>query len=323
MTSEDGLLLLDEEARWRARDVRYVEGVWERLRKEIPKFTVAEFRAGKDMPANPYLQAVVRVPRNPLEQPVPVGVVSKTYTLAQHVDVAERCLEGIREAGFDTHRLRCQVGLTELGEWMNFRVYFPDQLDFAALDGGKMGLRLECFNSVDGSSRLVLYLGWLRFVCANGMVVGTTMAELKDIHNPHMDLDRIAGIVSHGMTLIQDDRERMKDWEGCPVQRHQLEGWVDTDLAKAWGKKAACRIFHICTAGCDVEYADPFAKELPTQKPVKRLKQVPGAPSTAENLYAVSQALSWIATRKMNPDIRREWQLKIPALIGQLSDYQA
>ena len=73
---------------------------------------------------NPYLKTIVRLPRTPFEQPVPVGVVSNTYTLTQHKEVAEKCFEGIRLAGTPTSDLRCEVGLAQLGEWMNLRIYF-------------------------------------------------------------------------------------------------------------------------------------------------------------------------------------------------------
>lgn len=39
---------------------------------------------------------------------------------------------------------------------MNFRVYFPNSYSFTDAHGNKLDLRLECFNSVDGSSRLMM-----------------------------------------------------------------------------------------------------------------------------------------------------------------------
>lgn len=61
---------------------------------------------------------------------MPVGVVSHSYSLAQHADVANKCYEGIKDEfslfrdfvdGFD-----CEIGITDLGEWMNLRIYFPE-----------------------------------------------------------------------------------------------------------------------------------------------------------------------------------------------------
>lgn len=316
--SEQPLQVLEEVARWKARSVSYWEGRWDRIQPVIPKFTSEEFKMAPDAPSNPHMRMVIRQPISPLERAIPVGVVSNTYTLAQHVEVGEKCFEGIREAGIDPKPLRCQLGLTQLGEWMNLRIYFPDKYQHKPRDGRALGLRLECFNSVDGSSRLVLLLGWLRFVCSNGLVIGETKAELKDIHNKHMDLGRIASIIQEGLGYVQSDLERLNGWDNQSVKIDQIEGWANTKLADSWGKKAACRTYHICRSGQDVSIEDPFAKGAATEKPVKLIGAVPGAPVPAKTLYDVSQALSWVATRRNNADERVEWQSKIPSLVNSL-----
>ena len=98
----------------------------DRPRLLLPKFELADFTAGLSVLSNPYLRSVVRIPRTATEQAIAVGVVSNTYTLVQHEEVAEKCFDGLRRAGVDVSTLRCELGLTPLGEWMNLRVYFPD-----------------------------------------------------------------------------------------------------------------------------------------------------------------------------------------------------
>lgn len=314
------LRLLDETTRWRARDARYIEGTWDLLRSSVPEFEMMDYSVEPEGSANPYLKSVVRLPRSKFERPVPVGVVSNKYTLAPHGAVVAQCLEGIRRAGIETSTLRCQLGLTELGEWMHLRIYFPGRFDHVPRDGNKLSLRLECFNSVDGSSRLVILLGWLRVVCSNGMVIGETVADVRDIHNEHMDLERIPPIVVDAVARIQPDRERLTVWEKTAVAPLQIAHWADHVLPREWGKKAACRAFHICTSGFDVEYRNPFAAGSPTTKPVERTQCVPGAPELAENLYDVSQALSWIASKRSTADECVEWQTQIPALLDELNE---
>jgi hypothetical protein len=81
------------------------------------------------------MRTVVRLPRNRVEQKIPVGTVSNTYTLAQHTDVGQKCIDGIRQAGIAVDGLRCELGLTDLGEWMNLRLYFPKEFDHTPPDG--------------------------------------------------------------------------------------------------------------------------------------------------------------------------------------------
>ena len=108
----DTIEQMEEAGRWHARDVSYSSGRWEKLKPLIPTFELSDFKAGEELPANPHMQAVIRQPRTTFEHPIPVGLVSKTYSLAQHTEVAERCFEGIQNAGIDPTPLRCELGLT-------------------------------------------------------------------------------------------------------------------------------------------------------------------------------------------------------------------
>lgn len=89
------------------------------------------------------------------------------------------------------------------------------------------------------------------------------------------------------------------------------------------GKKAACRAFHICTTGYDVEVLPCFEKLSPVDLPFKRTMQVPGSPARAATVYDVCQALSWIATRRSDAEQRVEWQGEIGALVRPLMEYKA
>jgi len=311
---------LPESKRWRTRDVKYWGGTWEAVSSLIPRFEIGEFKADQDAPANPYMKTVIRAPRNLVERPIPVGVVSNSYGLAQHHEVAEKCFEGIRQARIEPEGLRCEVGLTELGEWMNLRVYFQDDKDFVRGEGDRMKLRLECFNSVDGSSKLVVLLGWMRLVCTNGLIIRETKAELADIHDAGLDLEKIPKVVSEGLQKVQSDEARMRNWISQQMFIDVLVPWANKDVSDAWGKKAACRVYHICEGGHDVELEDAFAAGDATEKPVRQTRKVPGSPAPAANLFDVSQAMSWVATARNNPDERLEWQTSIPRLVERLAE---
>lgn len=315
--------ILEQTGRWRARNVNYWSGRWEQIQKIIPQFTIEEFRIDPSTPTNPYLKSVVRQPVTKAEMPIPVGVVSPSYTLAQHAEVANKCFEGIRRENSLLQRvtgeLDCEIGLTDLGEWMNLRIYFPEEYDHTPADGKKIRLRLECMNSVDGSSRLVILLGWFRFVCSNGLVIGETKKEIRAVHNETLDLEKIPEAIGEAMELVENDVERLKNWETKRFNDERLKNWVNNPLSKKWGKKASCRVFHICSTGYDVEIIDPFAPGEATEKPVKKIKRVPGSPEKANNLYDVSQAMSWVATSRNNTEERLDWQSSIPEIIGKFA----
>lgn len=318
---EEPVELTDETVRWRAREASFMAGRWNTLSKRIPTFSIEDFKAMADGPSNPHIRTVVRQPLTVTEQRIPVGIVSNTYRLAQHKEVVEMCLKGLRKHGIDPQVLRCEVGLTPLGEWMNFRAYFPEEYSYNPKDGHNLALRLECFNSVDGSSRLVILLTWFRLICSNGMVISETIAALRDIHDEHLNLGVIPQIIANGLSKVAADLGRLQEWEDSIVDLPKFKGWVDGHLTEQWGKKAACRTLHICRTGADVEFADAFAGGEASKKPVKPLKAVPGAPNPARNLYDVCQALSWLATTRNSAEDRLKWQSDIPKLIANLRSH--
>jgi hypothetical protein len=264
------------------------------------------------------LKAVVRLPLTAAERELPVATVSHHYTLASHAAISEACLGALEKRGINPAILKCELGLTALGEWMNFRAYFPDEFSFTPTDGKKLALRLECFNSVDGSSRLIILLGWLRLICSNGMIIGETMSTLRNIHDESLDLTAIPELITSGMKKIAQVRGRIKTWEQTPVSDQQLIEGVDGKLAETWGRKAACSVYHLCRTGQEVEIVDPFDAAPPSEKTVRATGPVPGAVVPAVNLYDVSQALSWVASRRNNPEERMAWQSQIAGLVTAL-----
>ena len=144
----------------------------------------------------------MRKPLSAAERPIPVGIVSHTYSLAPHREVAALCRKGLIDAGIEATNLRYEVGLSELGEWMNLRIYLPDTYSFTDESKNELALRLECFNSVDGSSRLVILFGWLRFVCTNGLVIGETKIEIKERHGYGLDLGSISERIQPALEAV-------------------------------------------------------------------------------------------------------------------------
>lgn len=298
MDDPNEIEMTDELLRWRARDVNFIRGPWSKLRATIPEYELGAFSVGVDGPTNPYLRSVIRLPVNPTEHPIPIATVSPTYALAPHNAVADMCIEGLHACGVEVKSLKFELGLSALGEWMNLRILLPDEYSLTDTHGHKTGLRLECFNSVDGSSRLVILFGWIRFICSNGLIIGETMIEIRERHDGSLDLGQIPDRISLSFKQADGDRNRRLAMQKRKVDRAALKLWVNGALSAAWGKKAAARVHHICETGHDVDFADPFAKGLATEKPVILLQAVPGSPELASTIYDVMQAMSFVAGSK-------------------------
>lgn len=315
-----------ERARWRSRKVRYYKGGWDLVEQVLPDFDLRPFTAVPEVGAhaapfapdlgelaNPFLQVVTRRPRDASDPPFPVGVVSRAYSLVGHPRIAKLCREGIVD-GLDVpaEELSYEVGLSELGEWMNLRIYLPPRFDFVDARGS-LGLRLECFNSVDGSAKLAILFGWLRFVCSNGLVIGETRIRIHERHIRGLDLGDVRYRLGAAFESVSADRESMEGWKKATVTTQSTEKWCRGIVTKVWGKKAALRVLYICKMGCDVEAVHPY------EAPRKVLGRVRGSPERAETKFDVAQALSFVATDRRNADERVAWQEDIPRLVEALS----
>ncbi|MCY4508675.1 MAG: DUF932 domain-containing protein [Acidobacteria bacterium] len=307
-----------ETLRWRSRDVRYYAGGWDDVLSVLRDFETVPFCAGPGEPPNPFLLTVSRKPGRYGEGPIPVGVVSRRYSLVQHRELATRCRDGLVAGGVDAADLSYEVGVTQLGEWMNFRMYFPDKYGLRDAHGHRVALRLECFNAVDGSSRLIVLFGWYRFVCANGMVIGESKIEIRERHGWPLKIDPISDRIASSLRAAQADRCKLEDWGQTRIAVEDVAPWVDGAVTDRWGKTAAARVFHICRSGHDVELVDFTPRAAASKKLVRSGTPVAGSPSPARTRYDVLQALSFVATKKNDADDRLARQADVPALLQEL-----
>lgn len=314
----ESIQLRDETGKFRSREVEYVSGPFDQILKRIPEFELSDFKLGDSGLVNPHYRTVVRKPLQPQEVVMPVGIVSPSYSLVQHREIATLCKEALQKGQLSLLDLKCDLGLTPLGEYMVFRVYLPDESGFTAKDGERTSLRLECINSVDGSHRLVVFYSWLRLVCLNGMMVRDTMTEVKEVHDYRLDLDKVREAITAGLGRAAKDVKLLQQWDNDHVDLDRFRGWVDTKLATAWGKKAASRVFYIAMEGRDTEWADPFEQAQPSERRVHFLEPVPGARQRSETFYDVLQALTFVATQRANVEERLQWQSMVPKLMADL-----
>ena len=301
--------------KWLGVPVNQFTGNVDDIAARIPRFIRLPFAVKNDgHPAkeNPYLDMIIRESFNGDGRQVPVGVVSKSYTLLQHQTVFDRAVTAIEAAGIKPEEVRrVDLELTEHGERMALQFLFPHKFSITPSDGEPMSLRLLCINSVEGSHVFDAFLGWFRFICSNGLVIGTVKDRFKKAHTQHLDITRIEGFLRDGIADATADRARLERWQRTEIRQGVLRKWVDEPLRKEWGVKAATRVYHIALRGCDVKLVLPFEKAPPSRRTVEVGAKVPGAICDTVNAFGVSQALSWLAKqrRELQEHLARERQI--------------
>ena len=202
--------IINDQKKWLSSPVTAYRGTLDQIKQLIPKFERRTFgpellpseKFGDDnlfldpLPAgfNRNFDVIVRMPMHKDDVEVPVGIVSKQYSLIQHNSIFEEAFKAVGIARIEQEKIQAELDITEYGERMRLGLIFPEQYNMQVRDD-VMGLRLECFNSVEGSMKFMSVIGWLRFVCSNGLIIGVADTYYKSRHNRFMELSDIAAVI--------------------------------------------------------------------------------------------------------------------------------
>lgn len=295
------------------------------IRRDVPDFERRSFSLTqsdqRSSRLNERLNTIIRKPLGNDQYFIPVGVVSKEYTLVPHKDVLNvitEALESIDSLKVSMGTLRTELILTEYGERMELSIYLPEEYSFDPGDGHHLSLRLECYNSVDGSTRFQALMGWFRFVCSNGLIIGVTQADIRRRHIGDMKIADIGTVLTKGIDQAKKEMTNFKKWRQHLINQSEISSWIATSLQKKWGFKAATRAHHICRTGHDIEIIGPYKDNTPLTIPVRQASHIPGAPSNSSNLYDVCQVLAWLAKERRDLQEQLEWREQIPDLLQPL-----
>jgi hypothetical protein len=308
--------------KWLTSPVRRVTGKLSEIRQQIPEFERRDFSLpevpGESPRANVRLDAIVRRPFGDDKTFVPVGTVSKDYTLVTHVAVLDSVRKALKEAAVSAEETNAALQITEYGERMRLSVWLPDQYAFDPGDGEKMGMRFECLNSVDGSTRFRALMGWFRFVCSNGLVVGVTQSDLRRRHIGDLAPEDVGRVLASGLAQAETEKENFRKWRQRAVDPRAVTAWVDKDVREVWGFKAATRAYCITRSGHDAKIVGQYKGRIPTTIETVKLRRVPGTPTQSRNLFEVSQVLAWLAKERRDVQEQVDWREQIPGLLERM-----
>jgi hypothetical protein len=161
-------------------------------------------------------------------------------------------------------------------------------------------------------------MGWFRFVCSNGLVIGVTQADIRHRHVEGLNLGDVSKVLSFWLKGAEADKENFLKWQQKTIQGTALAQWVDKDLKSQWGFKAATRAFHIARTGYDVEIVGQYNGQKPTTIKTKQARRVPGSPAKSKNLFDISQVLAWLAKERHDIQEQLQWREQIPDILKPL-----
>lgn len=293
---------------WFREEVRSITTTLDELPKLLPVFD----RYG--LGSNRFHDVIARRDRG---GQLPVATVSKNYVLVQHADAVKTMAGEIRQAGIDPADVPTELLITEYGTRVSIRATLPDAYAFREQDGTPMALTFELFNSVDRTVPFMAAIGWFRFVCHNGLVLGTTAAKIRKRHSTALKMSEVSTVLADGLQAALHEREIFEAWEGTHVDDDALAWWVDGPVCEAWGPSAAARVYAIATEGYD-GVPEKTRGIPPHARAIKTTQKVPGTFAPEADAYGLAQVLAWVASRRGNVTERLRWRGEIPPLMEQL-----
>jgi hypothetical protein len=302
-----------------------IEGGLADVLNQLPHFGRQPFTMvsvnGNEIAVNPYLDMVYRAPTRQGESPVPVGVVSKNYRLVDHHQVLMTIEEVIADFGITSSKLQVRGEWTLHGERARFSLIFPsdDRFSVKLDDGDEMRFRIEVFNSVEGSCRLMVVAGWLRFVCSNGLILGTALMQLRQQHRQQLQIEGMGRLIREALQSAGDDQKTVANWRSRTINADALTEWVDKDVHGRWGIKAAIRVLAILRTGRDAEPKGDLRNKRPSEVAIEGTIEVPGIDPPVAYAFGVSQALTWVAGQRAEIQEDLEWRSQVPELMELLT----
>ena len=313
----------DNRPKWLNSPVRFHKGTLTDIRGHIPEFERHSFALSQPNKEwtriNERLDMIIRKPFGEDLDFIPVGVVSKEYVLVPHHAVLDEAAKALEVAKIPLGDVEAELTITEYGQRMALSLRLPEQYAFNPSDGHPMALRLECFNSVDGSTRFRALMGWFRFVCSNGLVIGVTRSDVRYRHLGDLRVSDIGMVLTSGLEESEAEKKNFQVWRDTAITLDRIADWVNSGLWKGWGFKAAARTFHIARTGVDAEIAGQYKDTTPTTIVLRKTKPVPGVPKQCGNLFDLSQILAWLARERRDIQEQMEWREKIPELMKPLT----
>ena len=224
-----------------------------------------------------------------------IAEVSTEYVLVQHREVVRLAMDWVDGRYPNSANLPAALTMDMSGRRMNLQVDLPFGVDPG--DGHVVMAALNCTNSVDRSTPLLMDIRWWRKVCTNGMFGWVSNARFRALHRHENILRKAERYLSARSVQLNIEQQGFRRLLEMKVTPDQVRNWVQKVMVPKWGLVDAGRLWSICSEGLDGQ-----PKFMQPGMAVERFtwgnrSKVPGAAAPATNLYHVGQAASWIASR--------------------------
>ena len=142
--------------------------------------------------------------------------------------------------------------------------------------------------------------------------------HLRRQHRQQLQIQELGRLLHEAIQSTGTDKQTFEIWLSKPLDFDVFLHWVDEDVKKSWGIKAAVRVLRIVKEGYDVKLVGDLKNRRPTEVETEQLDPVPGVYAPVKEMFGVSQVLSWVAGQRAEIAEDLEWRSQIPDLMTRL-----
>ena len=297
----------------------FYEGSFDEIRNKLCTFSRKPFKT--KIGENEDLDVIINTSNG-----VPVGVVSKSYSLIQHHSLLDVIESSFKNLGFDIDKAELKLSTTKYNERIWVRIQFADDYKFDPGDGHLLTPKLHVLNSVNGETPLELRLGWYRLICKNGLLCLDNKQTYKKLHTSSFEFKDIENHLDKSIDIFSKEREIYKKWKETRISfdtdSNILRHWIDTSVLKAWKLIISQRVYSILTTARDGkirkrQYPKSEGKEDSYLIRFSSGFDVPGA-KPVQNMYDVANALSWVSSHHTSLTKQYSMMAQVPKLLTSL-----
>ena len=295
------------------------EGSFGEIRNKLCTFSRKPFKT--EIGENEDLDEIINTSNG-----VPVGVVSKSYSLIQHHDLLNAIEFSFKSLGFDINKAELKLSTTKYNERIWLRIQFADDYKFDPGDGHPLTPKLHVLNSVNGETPLELRLGWYRLICKNGLLCLDNKQTYKRRHISSLEFKSIENHLGNSVDIFSKEKEIYKKWKETRISFDTdskiLRDWIDTSVSKTWNDSISQRVYSILTTARDGKIRKRQYPKSEGKKDSYLIRfssgfDVPGA-KPVQNMYDVANALSWVSSHQNSLQDQYKMMRQVPQMLTSL-----
>ena len=183
-----------------------------------------------------------------------IAIVGVGYTVLQNDGIYKEIEEAIYNSALDTTGMTRRINTSHNGARTIVTYEFPAHTIEVA-NGDDVMLTIRVLNSYDGSWRFMLFVGAVRLICENGMIIGEWFSEQLCKHTKNIDTDVAVEKLDHALEVYTQNADLWVHYPSSAVSDLEATN-ILTSLAG--GSKTLLELLQ----QTHVKYVDEMGKNL-------------------------------------------------------------